>query len=92
MNGKHDHTTAVCVQCILHCVHTSLNSDMDYRIFNVHTDVNGIALRGCSNIMRESALKVDCGRKIPCLTRELNLCQRYAGPTFCQLSYIPTPA
>ena len=42
--------------------------------------------------VRESALKVDSGRKIPCGTGELNLPQWYAGPALCQLSYIPTPA
>ena len=38
---------------------------------------------------RESALKVDSGRKIPCRTGESNLRQRRAGPTLYRLSYIP---
>ena len=28
---------------------------------------------------QESALKVACGRKVPCGTRELNLCQQRTG-------------
>ena len=40
---------------------------------------------------RESALKLDSGRKIPCRTGESNLRQRRAGPTLYQMSYIPTP-
>ena len=39
--------------------------------------------------VRESALKVDSGGKIPCRTGESNLRQRRAGPTLYQLSYIP---
>ena len=40
--------------------------------------------------VRESALKVDFGRKIWCCTWELNLHQQHAHPTLCQLSSIPT--
>ena len=44
---------------------------MDYRIFNVHTDVNACdCTRGCTDTVRESALKVDSRRQIPCLTGE----------------------
>ena len=39
--------------------------------------------------VRESALKVDSGRNIPCRTGESNLRQRRAGPMFYQMSYIP---
>ena len=46
--------------------------------------------RRCTDTLRESALKVDFGRRISCLTGESNLPQRRAGlPT--QLSYIPGP-
>ena len=41
--------------------------------------------------MRESALKVDSGGKIPCHTRESNLPQQHACLMLYQLSYIPTP-
>ena len=41
--------------------------------------------------VKESALKVDSGRKIPCCTGESNQRQRRAGPTLYQLSYIPIP-
>ena len=39
---------------------------MDCRIFNMRTDVNVCnCTRGCTHTIRESALKVDSGRKIP---------------------------
>ena len=63
---------------------------MDYGIFNVRTDVNACdCTRGCTNTERESALKVDSGRKIPCHTRESNLSQQLASLTLYQMSYIP---
>ena len=75
---------------VFHCFHNPPNSDMGCRIFNVHTDVNASdCTRGCTDTVRESALKVDSGRKIPCCTRESILPRRRAGPTFYQLSYIP---
>ena len=65
---------------------------MDYRIFNVHTDVNACnCTQGCMNTVRDPAVKVDSGRKIPCHTRKSNLPQWRAGPTLYQLSYIPIP-
>ena len=66
---------------------------MDYRIFNVRIDVNACGCtRGCTDSERESVLKVDSGRKIPCRTEESNLHRRCAGPMLYQLSYIPTPS
>ena len=54
---------------------------MDYGIFNVRTDVNAFdCTRECANTVKESALKVDSGRKIPCRTRESNLRRRRADP------------
>ena len=57
--------------------------------------MHAIALEGCTDTVRESALKVDSGRKIPCRTEESNLLQRRDGPISgvtvrCsnQLSYI----
>ena len=65
---------------------------MDYGIFNVHTDVNACdCALGFTDTVRESALKVDSGRKIPCRTGKANLRRRRAGPVLYQLSYIPTP-
>ena len=43
-----------------------------------------------THLRKESALKVDPERKIPCRTGESNLCQRRAGPTLYRMSYIPT--
>ena len=64
---------------------------MDYRIFNVRTDVNACnCTQGCTDKVRESALKVDCGRKIPCSSGESNPCWRCASQMLYQLSYIPT--
>ena len=51
-----------------------LNSDMDYRVSNVCTDVDvRDCTWGCMDTIKESALKVDYGRKIPCCTGESNL-------------------
>ena len=73
--------------------HNPSNSNVDYRIFIVRTDVNACdCTRGCRTHVRESALKVAAGRKkIPCRTGESNLRQRCAGPTLYQLSYPPPP-
>ena len=72
------------------CCHNPPNSDMDYRIFNMRTDVNACnRTRGCTDTERESALRVDSG-KIPCRTGESNLRQRHVGPMLFQLSYIPS--
>ena len=49
-----------------------------------------IAHGGVRTHVRESALKVDSGRKIPCHTRESNLRQWCDGPMSNQLSHIPT--
>ena len=63
------------------CFHNPPNSDMDCRIFNRGTDVSACnCTEGCAVIVRESALKVDYGRKIPCRTRESNLRQRRDDP------------
>ena len=65
-------------------------SDMDYRICNVRTNVNACNFTwGFTNTVRESAIKVDSGRKIPRRTGESNLSWWRAGPTLCQPGYIP---
>ena len=52
---------------VFECFHNPPNSEMDYWIFNVCTDVNACNCRqGCMDTVRESALKADSGRKIPC--------------------------
>ena len=66
--------------------HNPPNSDMDYGIFNVRTDVNACdCIRGCTDTVRESALKVDSGRKIPSSHRgiepTLATCRSDALPT-----------
>ena len=51
--------------------------------------MHAIAREGCTDTIRESALNVVSGRKIPCHIGESNLPQRHAGPMLYQLSYIP---
>ena len=51
--------------------------------------MHAIAHAGVRTHVRESSLKVDSGRKIPCRTRESNLRKWRAGPMLCELSYIP---
>ena len=66
---------------------------MDYGLFNVRTDVNAYeCTRGCTDTVRESALKVDSGtEKNPLPHRGIEpALARRAGPTLYQLSYIPT--
>ena len=41
--------------------------------------INAIAHGGCTDTVRDSALEVDSGRKIPCCTEESNPCQYCAG-------------
>ena len=53
--------------------------------------MHAIALRGCADTVRESALKVDSRRKIPCGSGESNLGLQHLSPVLCQLSYIPIP-
>ena len=68
---------------MFYCFHNPSNSDMDYRIFNVCTDVHA-----CDYTVKESVLKVDSGRKIHWRTGELKLGWQSAGPMLYQLSYI----
>ena len=52
--------------------------------------MNAIAHGGCTDTVRESALKGDPVRNIPCRTGESNLRLRRAGPTLYELGYTPT--
>ena len=62
---------------------------LDYMVFNVRTDVNACDCTWrCTDTERESALKVDSGRQIPC--RRGESIEWRAGPTLYLLSYIPT--
>ena len=74
------------------CFHNPPNSDMDYLTFNMRADVTACdCTQECLDTVREFALKDDSGRKIPCRTGKLNLCQWCAGQMLHQQSYIPTP-
>ena len=74
------------------CVHAEcfsifiINSGITYGIFSVRTDVNACD----ADTVRQSALKVDSGRKIPCRNGKSNPCRRRAGPMLYQLKYDPT--
>ena len=69
-------------------IHQTL--DTDYSIFNMHTGVNvSDCTGGCTDYIREPALKVDSGRKIPCRTGESNLNEWPANLTLYHLSYLP---
>ena len=61
------------------CFHNPPNSDMDYRIFNVRTDVSACDwIRGCTDTARQSALKVDW-EETPLPHRGSNRRQQRAG-------------
>ena len=56
------------------CISMCPNNGMAASVcgFLTHTQMLSHAHRGCTNTVRESALKVDSGRKIPCCIRDLN--------------------
>ena len=75
-----------CWVCL--CCHNPLNSDMDYGIFILPTDVNACNCTwGCTDTEKESALKVDSGKKPPCRTRKLTVTVQCSN----QLNYFPSP-
>ena len=58
----------------------------------MRTDINACdSTWGCTDTVRESALKVDPGRKIPCSTGESNLRRQRAGLMIDQLSHTLIP-
>ena len=68
------------------CLHNPSHSGMDYMILDVQLDVNACdCIQGSTDTARESALKVNSGRKIPCRPGESNLCQRRASPMLYHL-------
>ena len=75
----------VCV-AIIHRTLTRTTGSLTCTQMLMHTTAHW----GVRTNVRESALKVDRGKHIPCHTGVPNLGQRRAGPTLCQLSYIPT--
>ena len=70
---------------IIHRTLTSTTGSLTCTQMKIHAIAHG----GCTVTVRESALKVDSGRKIPCRTGESNVRRRHAGPMLYQLSYIP---
>ena len=72
------------------CFHIPPNFDMDCRTLNVRTYVIlciRLHTRGCTDTVRESALKVDSWRLFPCRTGESNLC-----PAACRSDALPVPS
>ena len=68
------------------CLHNPSNSAMDYGIFNVRTDVNACdCTRGCTDTLKEPAMKVTSGRKNPLPRRGIEpataACRSDALPT-----------
>ena len=67
---------------------------MDYKIFNMCTDVNACdCTQGCTDTVRESALKVDSGGEKSLAALGNRTCIS-SMPVWCstnQLIYIPTP-
>ena len=85
--GATESRYATYVACwVFPCFHNPPNSDMDYGILNVRTDVNVYdCTRGCTDTVRESALKVDWEKNsLPHRGFEST-----SGPMLYQLSYIP---
>ena len=80
------HVGCFCVS-IIHRTRTWTTGSLTCAQMLMHAMARG----GVRTHVRESALKVDSGRKIPCRTGESNLRQRRAGPRFYQLSYMPAP-
>ena len=54
--------------------------------------MSAISHGGCADTVRESALNVESGRKIPCCTGELNLPQQRVGSMLYRQLYITAPA
>ena len=64
---------------MFYCFYNPPSFDMDYGIFNVHTDVNARhCTRVCTGTVRESALKIDFRIKISCMP---HWWIEYASPT-----------
>ena len=81
-----------CACWVFQCFHNPSNSDWTTGTLTcAQVLIHAIAHGGVWTHVRECALKVDSGRKIPCRTGKSNLRQRRDGPTLYQLSYIPTP-
>ena len=81
------HAGCFCVS-IIHRTLTWTSRSLTCAQMLMHATAHG----GVRTHVRESALKVDSGRKISCRNGESNLRQRRAGSMFYQLNYIPTHA
>ena len=80
----------VCWVCL--CCHTPPNSDMDYRIFILCTDVNACdCTPGCTDTERESAVKADWGKKNLAAPGTRTFVSGMMIRCFNQLTYIPSP-
>ena len=67
------------------------NSDMDYRIFNVNTDVTAYdCTRGCTDTRKRVCTESWLWEKKPSRTGESNLRPQRASPMLYRLSYILT--
>ena len=79
--GKKTSATATVVGQTLFARDNLVFLSKQFRIFNVHIDVNACdCTRACTDTVRESALKVDSGRKSLAAPGESTVCRRRAGP------------
>ena len=69
----------VCVS-VIHRTLTWTTGSLTWAQMLMHATAHG----GVRTHVRESALKVDSGRKIPCCRGESNLRQQHDGPMLCQ--------
>ena len=82
---------ASCAYCVFLCFHNPSNSGVDYRIFNVRTDVNACdCTRECTDTRKRVCTESWVWeKKNPCRTGESNLRQRRDGPMLYQWATSP---
>ena len=74
---------------VFYCFHNPPNSGMDYRIFNMHSDVNACdCTQGCTDTA-ESLHWILTGRKIPRCTGESTCVSRV--PVWCSTNWATPP-
>ena len=67
------------------CFQNPPNSDIDYRILNVSTNINACdCTRGYTDTARDSAPQVDCEKRIPCRTGGIE-----PAPVACRSHALP---
>ena len=75
--------------CIFMCQNNDKAANTWDFLMSTQVLMNLIARGGCTNTLRESALKANSRQKIPCCIRESNLAQYHVKQTLSQYSFIP---